>query len=127
MAGRRVLYWIRHQSSDVSISHLAPGCARGGAHRGLRHSGWRSAEDGNLRIRALLAAFLSRSRVVSQSTELDDRTLARRHHLRRAGFADAERHEKTGGVLVRQPPGFLHTGNLCAESVGIDRISAAAD
>ena len=55
-----VLSRICHQGSDVPVPHLAAGCARGGADGGLRHSGGRSAEDGDVRIRALLAAVLSR-------------------------------------------------------------------
>ena len=104
LALRCFLYWICHQGSDVSVSHLAAGCARGSAYGRLRHSGGRFAEDGDLRIRALLAALLSRGRVASQSAKLGDRAVARRHHLWRAGFADAEGHEEAGGVLVRQPP-----------------------
>jgi hypothetical protein len=40
---------------------------------------------------------------------------------------DAEGHEEAGGVFVRQPPGFLHPGNLRVEPSGIERIGVAAD
>ena len=39
-----------------------------------------------------------------------------RHHLRRAGLADAEGHEEAGGVFVGQPPWLLHAGHLRAEA-----------
>ena len=114
-----ILHRIRHQSSDVSVPHLAAGCARGSADRRLRHSGGRSAEDGNVRIHAFLAAVLSRSRARHpKSARLGDGAVAHRHHLWRAGFADAEGHEEAGGVLVRQPPWFLHAGNLRAFTSG---------
>src|SRR5208282_3467334 len=127
LAVRCFLHWLRHQGSDVSVPYVAAGCPRGSAHRRLRYSGGRFAEDGNVRIRALFAAVLSRGRVPSQSAKLDDRHLARWHHLWSAGFTDAEGHEKAGGLLIRQPPGFLHAGNLCAEFGGPDRLGAAAD
>ena len=75
-----LLLRLRHQSPDVPVPHLAAGRARGSAHRRLRHSGGRSAEDGNVRIRPLLAAVLSRSAVDPHIPEvtarLDDRALA---------------------------------------------------
>ena len=46
--------------------------------------------------------------------QLHDHAVAHRHHLRRAGFADAEGHEEAGGVLVGQPPGLLHARHLRA-------------
>ena len=45
----------------------------------------------------------------------------RRHHLRRARFADAEGHEEAGGVFVGQPPGLLHPGDFCVELRGTER------
>ncbi len=58
-----VLHRIRHQGPDVPVPHLAAGCARGGADRGFGHPGRRSAEDGNVRVRPLLAAVLPASAV----------------------------------------------------------------
>src|SRR5260370_26238988 len=98
------------QGSDVSVSYLAAGCTRGSAHRRIRHSGGRFAQDGNVWIHALLAAFLSRGCVASQSAELDDRDLAGWNNLWRAGFSDAERHEETRRGLVRHPLALLHAG-----------------
>ena len=51
---------LRHQGADVPVPHLAAGCPRGGAHRGFGHPGRRSAEDGNLRLRPICLALLSR-------------------------------------------------------------------
>ena len=45
---------------DVPVPHLAAGCARGSADRRFGHPGGRSAEDGNVWIRPLLAAVLPR-------------------------------------------------------------------
>ncbi len=56
-----------------------------------------------------------------------DRALADRHHLRRAGFADAEGHEEAGGILVGQPPWFLHARHFRAEPAGTQRLGAATD
>ena len=50
-----------------------------------------------------------------------------RHHLWRAGFADAEGHEEAGGVFVGQPPGILHARNFRAHAAGSQWLSAAAD
>ena len=111
-----ILPGLRHQSADVPVPYLAARRSRGSAHRRLGHPGRRSAEDGNVRLRPLRAAILPGRSDASQSTRLDDRAFDHRHHLRRAGFPDAEGHEETGGVLVGQPPGFLHSGNLRVES-----------
>src|SRR5581483_5681594 len=52
---------ICDQGPDVPVPHVAAGCARGSAHRGLRDPGQRSAEDGDLRIYPLLAAAAAAS------------------------------------------------------------------
>ncbi len=59
--------------------------------------------------------------------ELAGHAVAHRHHLRRAGFAGAERHEEAGGVFVGQPPGLLHAGHLRREPAGVERIGDSAD
>ena len=51
-----VLPRLRHQGADVPVPYLAAGRARGSAHGRLRDSGGRSAEDGDVRLPALLAA-----------------------------------------------------------------------
>ena len=52
----RLLRRLRHQGADVPVPHLAAGRARRGADGGLGDPGRRAAEDGHLRLRALLAA-----------------------------------------------------------------------
>ena len=61
------------------------------------------------------------------SPQLDDRAINHRHHLRRTGFADAERHEEAGGLLIRQPSRLLHARNLRVESARPQRFGVAAD
>ena len=53
---RGVLHFVCDQGADVPVPHLAAGGARRGADRGQRAAGERAAEDGRLRIPALLAA-----------------------------------------------------------------------
>ena len=50
------LRFIRGEDTDVAGPHLAAGCARRSAHRGLGHFGRRAAEDGRIRVPAFLAA-----------------------------------------------------------------------
>ena len=52
-----ILRGLCHQSADVPVPHLAARCPRGSADRWLRHSGWRSAEDGNLRFHPFCLPF----------------------------------------------------------------------
>src|SRR5947209_1710407 len=118
---------VRHQSPDVSVSHLAAGCPRRGAHGGIGDPGRRSAEDGNVRIYSICTAVLSRCRHAPPGALLDDLLIDRRHHLRGAGFAHAEGYEEAGGVFLGEPPGLLHAGNLRADATRLERVSAAAD
>src|ERR1039458_54857 len=94
--------------ADVPVPHLAARRARGSADRRLRDSGGRPAEDGNVRPDPFLAAILPGGRHDAVGAPVRDCAFADRHHLRRAGFADAEGHEEAGGVLVGQPPRLLH-------------------
>ena len=55
-----ILLRLCHQGADVSVSHLAAGCAHGSAHGGFRHTGRRPAENGDVRFPAFLAAVASR-------------------------------------------------------------------
>src|SRR5215469_10145224 len=106
---------------------MAAGRARRGADRGISHFGRRSAKDGNLWLHSLCPAFLPGCSHAPQGTGVDDRAVDYRHHLWRSGFPDAEGYEEAGGVLVGQPPWFLHFGNLCLEPGGTERFGAAAD
>ena len=51
---------VRHQGADLPVPHLAARRARRGADRRLGDPGRRPAEDGHLRLRALLPAALPR-------------------------------------------------------------------
>ena len=48
------------EGADVAGAHVVAGCARRGAHRGLRGAGRHHAEDGRIRLPALLAADRAR-------------------------------------------------------------------
>ncbi len=111
-----LLHRFRDQSAHVPVPHLAAGCARGGAHGGLRHPGQRAPEDGNLRIHPLLAA--ARPESVGQRDHRADSGGAfhRRHRLRRAGELDAAGLEKADRLFFGEPSGFLHAGHLRHES-----------
>ncbi len=74
-----------------------------GSNRWFRHSGGRSAEDGYVWADPLLAAILPSGGDDAVGARVHDCALADRHHLRRAGFADAEGHEEAGGVFFSQP------------------------
>ncbi len=56
MGVARLLRLVRGQDADVAGAHLAAGRACGGADRGLGHPRRHPAEDGRLRIPAVLAA-----------------------------------------------------------------------
>ena len=54
----RILPRLRDQGADVPVPHLAARRARRSADGGLGHPGRRPAEDGDVRLRPLLAAIL---------------------------------------------------------------------
>ena len=56
LAVARLLRLVRGEDADVAGAHLAAGRARRGADRGLGDPGRHPAEDGRLRLPALLAA-----------------------------------------------------------------------
>ncbi len=60
LAVPRVVRLLRGQGADVAGPHLAAGRARRGADRRLRHPGRRAAEDGRVRVPALLGADAAR-------------------------------------------------------------------
>ena len=55
-----VLRGIRGEGADVAGAHLAARCARGSAHRRLRGAGGHHAEDGRVRLPAILPADRAR-------------------------------------------------------------------
>src|SRR5262249_18384247 len=119
--------WLCHQSSDVPLPHLAARRARGSAHRRLSNSGWGSAENGDIWICPFCLAVLPGCGHAPARTVLDDVSVCRRHHLRRVGLADAERYEEAGGLLLCQPPGFLHAGDFCCDAARPEWIGAPTD
>src|SRR5581483_7043704 len=84
-------------------------------------------EDGNLRADPLLATLLSGGGDDALGAPVHDRAVADRHHLRGAGFPDAERHEEAGGLFLGQPPRLLYAGYLRAEPAGAERFGVTAD
>ena len=107
---------LRREGADVPVPHLAARRAHRSAHGRLRDPGQRSAEDGDVRLPALLAAAAAGLRQESDHHQRDGDSLHHRHRLRRAGLPDAEGLEEAGGVFVGEPPGLLHAGNFRAES-----------
>jgi NADH-quinone oxidoreductase subunit M len=61
-----------------------------------------------IKVPMFLAAIFPVGDQVPGVARMAGRSVADRHHLRRAGFADAKGYEETGGVLVREPPRLLH-------------------
>ena len=61
---------LRHQGADVAGAHLAAGRAHRGADGGLDHPGRRHAEDGDLRLPALLDGPLPRGVRASSAANL---------------------------------------------------------
>ena len=110
---------VRHQGSAVSLPHLAPGRPRRGSDGRLGHPGRGAPQDGHLWFRPLQPPHPARRH--HGVPALDDGHLRDRDHLRGAGGHDAEGHEETGGVLLRQPPGILHAGGLHRDSGGAGR------
>src|SRR6516162_7831057 len=108
------LFRVPHQGPDVPVPYLAARRPRGSTHRGLRHSGRRPAEDGNVRLHPLFPAVLPVRCHEPQGPRLDDLPFHRRHRLRRPRVPHAEGHEEAGRLLLGQPPRLLHSGNLRA-------------
>ena len=104
----RVPRGLRGQDSDGAGAHLVAGCARRSAHRRFGGAGGHHAEDGRLRLPALLAAHharcLARIRLAADRAVADRRGL---HRLRRAG---ADRHEEAHRLFVDRAHGLRHAG-----------------
>ena len=93
---------LRDQGADVPVPHLAPRRPRRGPHRGLRDPGRRPPEDGDLRLRPLLAAAPAAGD--ARGGALDGDALDHRHRLRRPRDPRAEGHEEAHRLLVGEPP-----------------------
>jgi NADH-quinone oxidoreductase subunit M len=92
------------------------GCARGGADGGLGHPGRHPAEDGRLRLPALLAADVPAGLGRFRAVHLH--AVCCRHHLHLAGGADAGRHEEADRLLVGGPYGLRDHGHLRRQPAG---------
>jgi hypothetical protein len=121
-----LLRLVRGQDADVAGSYLVARCARRGADRGLRHSGGCAAEDGRLRLPALLAADVpgwSREFAMMAGVRCrPSRSSIPRWWRWRRGHEEADRlfvgrpHGlRDHGYLHRQPPG--HRGRDVPDAV----------
>ena len=105
-----VLRRLRGEGADVAGAYLVAGRARRGAHRRLGGAGGHHAEDGRLRLSALLAA--DRARCQPRARLADHRAVADRggvHRLRRAGAA---RHEEADRLFLDRAHGLRHLGHV---------------
>src|SRR6185312_11218011 len=127
MAVLRVLPRLCHQGPDVPVPYLAARCARGSANGRFSHPCRRPAENGDVRLHSLLAAVLPRCRDDALGAVAPDLVIDHRHHLRRAGLADAEGYEEAGGVLFGQPPRLLHTRYLRRQPAWTQWLRHSAD
>ncbi len=107
---------VRHQGADVPVSHLAPRRPHRGADAGQRHPGRGAAEDGDLRVPALLPAAVPGGEHPLRPVDL--RAGRHRHHLRRVGLHGAGGHQAAGGVLEREPPRLRDARPLHADAAG---------
>jgi hypothetical protein len=112
----RVLRLVRGQDADVAGPHLVAGCPRGSADGRLGGAGGHAAEDGRLRLPALLAADVPGC--VRDVCAVCLRPVCHRHRLHLTGGADAGRHEKADRLLVSCPYGLRHHGHLLDEQAG---------
>ena len=103
-----VLPGLRHQGAHVPVPYLAPRRPRGSAHGGLGDSGRGTAEDGDVRIPAILAAAAAASFIGPDDRADSGGAFHYRHHLWRAGEPDAAGLEEADRVFVGEPPGVLH-------------------
>jgi NADH-quinone oxidoreductase subunit M len=76
------------------------------------------AEDGHVRIHALLAAAAARTAAREHHFDHGDRALVDRHYLRRAGLHDAEGHEEADRVQSVSHLGFCTLGIFALTPLG---------
>ena len=110
---------------DVPVPHLAARRARGGAHRGLGDPGRRAAENGDVRLPALLAAAAAQSVDGPEDRADPGHPLHHRHHLRSARQPDAGGLEEADRLFLGEPPRLLHPRHLLHEPQRHRRLRAA--
>ena len=101
VAVARVLRLVRGQDADVAGAHLAARRARRGADGGLGDPGRHPAEDGRLRLPALLAADVPAGEPGVRAAGV--RAVGHRHHLHLAGGAGAGGREEADRLFVASP------------------------
>ena len=104
VAVARLLRLVRREDADVAGAHLAAGRARRGADGGLGDPGGDPAEDGRLRLPALLAADVPDGEPGVRAAGV--RAVDHRHHLHLAGGAGAGGREEADRLFVRRPHGL---------------------
>ena len=107
---------LRGEDADVAGAHLAAGRARAGADRGLGDPGGDPAEDGRLRLPALLAADVPGG--LGAAGRLRLHAVGDRHHLHQPRRDDAGGHEEADRLFVGRAHGLRHHGHLRAEPAG---------
>ena len=116
LAVARLLRLVRGEDADVAGAHLAAGRARRGADRRLGDPGRHPAEDGRLRLPALLAADVPARLGRVRAARL--RAVGRRDHLHLAGRAGAGGHEEADRLFVGRPHGLRDHGHLLLQPAG---------
>src|SRR5687768_4033296 len=101
---------IRGEGADVPVPYLASRRSRRGADSRLRNPGWCTAEDGYVRIPAVLDATAAQRSERSHRRDGCCGPINDRDCLRGAGQPDAEGLEEASGLLVGKPYGLLHSG-----------------
>ncbi len=98
LAVPRLLRLVRGEGADVAGAHLAARCACRGADRRLGHPGRRAAEDGRLRLPALLGADAAAGLGAFRAVDLHP--VGRRGDLHLAGRAGAGGHEEADRLFL---------------------------
>ena len=107
---------LRRQGADGPGPHLAPRRPRAGADRRQHHPRGRSAEDGGLRVPAVLAADAAGG--VGALLDADAGALGRRDRLWRPAGPGAGRSEEAGRLFQHQPHGLRDARDLRAQRPG---------
>ena len=98
---------VRGEDADVAGAHLVAGRARGGANGRFRGAGGNPAEDGRLRLPALLAADVSRTRRTTSRRSMFALSVIAIVWASLVAFRQA-RYEEADRVLVGGAHGLCH-------------------
>ena len=111
-----VLRVVRGEAADVAGAHMVARCARRGADGWLGGAGGRAAEDGRLRLPAVLAADVPGS--VDAVPAADVCAERDRDRLRVAGRVPADGHQEADGLFVGRAHGLRHARHLLVQRGG---------